>query len=261
MAMYHWCAEEILGWSRAQVYLHNDEEVSENHLNQLETVVERLKKHEPIQYVFSKAMFRSLELFVDANVLIPRPETEELVELVLVEQQDRQLSVLDIGTGSGCIALALKKERPSWKVSACDVSREAMKVALRNAKENELEISVFHCDITDSELAWPQKLWDVVVSNPPYIRHEARNDIEQNVKGHEPHLALFAPANNPYYFFRKITEHALQLNARFVYFETEALAISELKMQLSALWPGSIRTASDLAGKPRFLVLAPSQAS
>lgn len=256
MAMYHWCMEEIHGWNRARVYLANDDAVSEAHLAQWNSVIDRLKKQEPLQYIFSKAIFRNLELFVDANVLIPRPETEELVDLVLMDQDASSLSILDIGTGSGCIALSIKQERMNWTVAGCDVSEAALKVANQNAGTLALEVGFFRCDVSQSEAVFVRPSYDIIVSNPPYIRHHAEGEIEQNVKGHEPHIALFAPENDPFFFFRKITEHAVKLDVRQIYFETEALNISALIDELAALWNGSIKSVNDLAGKPRFIVLS-----
>lgn len=251
-ALYHWCAQELMGWSRAEAYLHNAEVVEHTLLQRWNQVIERLKQHEPIQYIFGKAWFHNLVLRVDRNVLIPRPETEELVQLVLDSQLSASgLRIADVGTGSGCIALALKKERPHWAVSGCDVSPEALAVASSNARDNRLAVDFFLLDLHSDEFLTAR--FDVVVSNPPYIPTDLKHTLAANVIGHEPHLALFAPAGDPFYFFRRITALALAWEAKAVFFETHATEVESLVAALEPLWPGLITTHPDMQGKMRFL--------
>lgn len=252
-SLYHWCVSEIHGWSRVEAYTHNQDLVSDAVSKQWRQVVERLKKMEPIQYIFGKAQFMDLELKVTPNVLIPRPETEELVQLVLDTEKSETLTILDIGTGSGCIPLALKYYRPTWEVRSTDISIEALDVAMSNASMLSLKVDFFQSDIrTHMDL----KGVDVVVSNPPYIPSDRANDLEANVLKFEPHLALFSPENDPFYFFKRIAELAARDGVRAVYFETHATDMKELIASLSISWQGSIAVNKDLSGKERFLVLS-----
>lgn len=166
----------------------------------------RLSAGEPLQYVTGKAFFYGLELAARPGALIPRPETEELVEWVVfdLQKQDKP-SILDIGTGSGCIAIALKKNIPSAVVSATDISPEALSIAAENAAHCQTEINFFQHDVLNEEL--PGR-WDVLVSNPPYISSSEASDLAEHVVAHEPHLALFAPGPDPLVFYRAIAEKA-----------------------------------------------------
>lgn len=254
-ALYHWSAQELMGWSRGETYLHNAGVVDEALLKRWNDVIGRLRQHEPIQYIFEKAWFHNLVLHVDKNVLIPRPETEELVQLVLSSLDPASgIHILDAGTGSGCIALALKHECPRWTVSGCDVSPEALAMAGRNARDNGLEVDFFLLDLKDDALL-PAR-FDVVVSNPPYIPADWKHTLAANVVGHEPHLALFAPAADPFYFFRRITVRAVAWEAKAVFFETHATGVEDLVAALTPLWPGTIVVHRDMQGKERFLQLS-----
>ena len=254
-SIYHWCIAELEGWNRAEAYMHNADLVAESELNRWKETTERLKKHEPIQYIFGKAQFMELELYVNATVLIPRPETEELVQLVFDHESSDVLKVLDIGTGSGCIPLALKAGRPDWRISACDISLEALEIASKNAKALNLDIDLFHADIREE----PEQVdFDVIVSNPPYIPVDLAESLEANVLDYEPHIALFSPAHDPFYFFKRIAEIAEKAGVSKVYFETHATDIEALLSILSGVWQGEIAAKKDLSGKDRFVVLSRS---
>jgi len=251
-SLYHWCVQEIHGWSRAEVYSRNEEEVPEPAQGTWESVMARLAEFVPIQYIFNKAPFFDFELYVDENVLIPRPETEELVQLLLDENDGKELGVLDIGTGSGCIPIAIKKARPNWNVSGCDISEGALNVARKNSDLLKLDVDFYHADASNmGEL----KGVDIIISNPPYIPVDRKETLEQNVLEHEPHLALFSPESDPFYFFRVITQLAEKSDVKSVYFETHATEMDDLLAALRPLWPGSIRLAKDIGGKERFVVL------
>ncbi|MEX2597758.1 MAG: peptide chain release factor N(5)-glutamine methyltransferase [Salibacteraceae bacterium] len=252
-SLYHWCVLEIEGWNRAQAYLHNDDVVATDRLNRWKEVIAELQNKRPIQYIFNKSTFFDLDLFVDERVLIPRPETEELVEWVLEEESSLDLRVLDVGTGSGCIALALKSARPYWEVSACDVSEDALAVARQNAAKTHLPIRFALCDLRQSNFQLNQV--DVVVSNPPYIPNNLNGSLAPNVQNHEPHLALFAPENEPFYFFKRIADVAKKAGVKRVYFETHASDVEELSRAVQSFWSGLLTVKNDLNGKPRFLKL------
>jgi release factor glutamine methyltransferase len=253
MEIYHWCMEEIHGFTRVSAYLHNDDAVSEDALSQWKEVITRLKNNEPVQYIFQKAFFRDLVLSVNPSVLIPRPETEELVQLVLDHEGQDKIKVLDIGTGSGCIPLSLKHERAKWQVSGVDVSEQALEVARRNATQLGFEVNFELMNVLEIENL--EGKVDVIVSNPPYIPQTLLAGMDENVKKHEPHLALFVPDTKPFLFFEKVTELAINAGAKSIYFETHATEMNALKAALATIWKSEITSHFDLSGKERFLRL------
>ena len=166
----------------------------------------RLMTGEPVQYILNRAHFWEMNLIVNSNVLIPRPETEELVHLIIKDlNHSEKFEILDIGTGSGCIALALKKELPNARVQGLDVSSAAIEVAIENATEQKLEKEWITEDIASYETS---KKYDIIVSNPPYIPVSDKTEMANNVLDFEPHLALFAPDNDPLFFYKKIGDFA-----------------------------------------------------
>ncbi len=253
LSLYHWCAQEIEGWSKSKTYLMNDTHVSESSLLRWKEVIERLKENEPVQYIFNKAQFGDFELYVDHNVLIPRPETEDLVALLLAHESDGKMRVLDIGTGSGCIALAMKHARMEWEVSACDISASAIEVAQRNAKNLGLPVNLFQRDVLSDEAEFPEV--DIYISNPPYIPTEAKSAMHSNVLNHEPHVALFAPEDDPLAFYKRIAHLAVKNAVKRVYFETHATDMDAFKDELSTIWKGTISVHNDISGKGRFVIL------
>nr|WP_317623246.1 peptide chain release factor N(5)-glutamine methyltransferase [Paenimyroides ceti] len=182
--------------------------LSAEQLAQWQGVLEQLLTEKPIQYVFSKAYFYGLEFSVNEHTLIPRPETEELVEWIIhtVKQQPlKQWRILDIGTGSGCIPVTLAKNISNAVVTSMDVSEKALEVAKRNADHNGVSVRFLHQDVLKTVSI---EEYDLIVSNPPYVRHLEKIEIQKNVLGYEPHLALFVDDSNPLLFYRKITELA-----------------------------------------------------
>lgn len=176
---------------------------------QIDDIIARLKKYEPIQHIIGETEFFGLPFVVNENVLIPRPETEELVELILNENFESNLKVLDIGTGSGAIAIALAKHLKSANVSAWDVSVMALDVAVLNSKKNNTSVNFRGVDVLSD---YPQdEKYDIIVSNPPYILEDEKKDMEQNVLGYEPHIALFVPNERPLLFYERIADIALDL--------------------------------------------------
>jgi release factor glutamine methyltransferase len=252
-ALYHWCVAELEGWTRAQAYLHDDEDWDDARIARWEKVIARLQQQEPIQYIFGKTAFFGLELHVDDRVLIPRPETEELVEWVLESEGLEEEQILDIGTGSGCIALALKSQRPQWQVRGCDVSEDALSVASGNAAQLHLPVEFVKADVLEDGAIFH---WGTVwVSNPPYIPEGRKAEMEDRVLQHEPHLALFEA--HPLQFFEAILKRAMDAGIRKVYFETHAQEKQALEELVQSIAGGKARTAfkNDLAGKPRFLMV------
>lgn len=212
--------EEYMGLKRIDIALKSDFLIDKKSLNLMQIATKQLEQEIPIQYIIGKTEFFGLPFHVNKEVLIPRPETEELVEQVLKKVsliktcntsknetiKEKQLKVLDIGTGSGCIAISLKKQLPSSEVSALDVSNKALRVAKKNALLNNVDINFIHLDILKTNDL--DKLYDVIISNPPYVRELEKKEIKNNVLNNEPHLALFVDNKNPLLFYNKIAELA-----------------------------------------------------
>lgn len=200
--------EELKGWRRMDYLMRANETVTLHEEGKWQNVLHQLEQYRPIQYIFGKAYFYGLEFKVNENTLIPRPETEELVEWIVHENNKKQqLSILDIGTGSGCIPISLAKNLPQAQVAAIDVSEAALAVAKENATANNVEVNFILTDILTAETLSQQ--YDVIVSNPPYVRNLEKADIKPNVLEHEPHLALFVEDTDPLIFYRRIAQLAL----------------------------------------------------
>jgi release factor glutamine methyltransferase len=182
---------------------------SEKQIENWNAILAKLQQEIPIQYILGKTHFYGLDFEVDENVLIPRQETEELVEWIITNQQTNKPTnqqILDIGTGSGCIAISLAKNLPAAKVSAIDVSEHALSVAKKNADLNQVDVTFIHQNILETEDL--QATFDIIVSNPPYVRNLEKAEIKKNVLEHEPHLALFVEDHDALIFYRKIAELA-----------------------------------------------------
>lgn len=186
-------------------------------LEGLDAITERLKKNEPVQYVLGEAWFAGMKFKVNKNVLIPRPETEEMVDWAVKESQnssrpgqDKTQKILDVGTGSGCIPITLKKKLPDADVSAIDVCSEALFTATENAIELNAEVNFILLDFLDEEKWKELGNFDIIVSNPPYIPQREKNSIPERVTSFEPHLALFVPDNDPLLFYKKLSRFGSQ---------------------------------------------------
>jgi len=191
-----------------------------------QAVLEELLSGKPIQYITHEAPFYGLDLYVDESVLIPRPETEQLVHWILQDNQDFKGSVLDIGTGSGCIPLVLKKHWPKAQISGCDISAEAIDTAQQNSNELKLEVNFFQKDILQEDI----NTYDIIISNPPYITNFEKDKMHKNVLEHEPHIALFVDDSDPLKFYKKIVQIASKQRTA-CYFET-----SEYHRELLDSW-------------------------
>ena len=196
---------KLTGFSNTEIILNKNTIFSAEQRKILDSFIEKLKIHMPIQYILGKTEFYGLEFIVNQSVLIPRPETEELVEWILNSVHDNSnLKLLDIGTGSGCIAIGLKNNLTQSQITAFDISEEALLIAQKNAELNNLKINFEQVDILKN-LNLNEK-WDVIVSNPPYIPENEKIEISQNVLDFEPHLALFVPEFDPLVFYKKIAD-------------------------------------------------------
>ncbi len=199
-SIFNLLSEDYLKIPRSKILLAKEINLNESNQNLFLSALERLKTHEPIQYVLGKTTFMDLEFKVNSSVLIPRPETEELVRLMLKDNLDGK-EILDIGTGSGCIAISLAKNLPNSKVTALDISSDALKVAKENAKLNNVKVNFINADIFEYK---SKKKFDIIVSNPPYVLESEKPSMKQNVLVFEPHLALFVSDENPLIFYDRI---------------------------------------------------------
>lgn len=257
--------ETITKLTKAQLLSNSDLVLSEEQKNAAGQFILRLKQNEPIQYILGETEFYGLKFKVNPSVLIPRPETEELIEWILLDSGKKTpLSFgrggggevrhfLDIGTGSGCIAIALKKKFLNFDVSAMDISSEALKVAKQNAELNDVEINFIQADVLNiNEL---DKKYDVIVSNPPYVLQRDKNNMQSNVLDFEPHIALFVDDDNPLIFYRKIAELAKNhLNENgSLYFEIHAEQGENCKKLLELIGFENIMLRKDLSGNDRMI--------
>ena len=256
-ALAWWIMEEETGLSRSQMLTGCK---GTTNFSNLQAKIERILHFEPIQYIFGHTLWNGLDLKVTPATLIPRPETAELVETIvnkfnrqsIVNRQssNRQFRVLDIGTGSGCIAIALKKAHPEWQVTGIDMSEEAIEVAKENAKRNGVEVEFLVADIFNLQSSISNLQYDIIVSNPPYICESEKADMRPNVLNYEPATALFVPDNDPLKFYRRIAELKL---GKHLFFEINEAYPDELSAMLSELGYTDIQITNDIYGKPRII--------
>lgn len=259
--------EYLHNLKRIDVSLNPDFEVSEMDLEKWNVIISELKTEKPIQYITGEAWFYGYRFEVNENTLIPRPETEELVEWIVestkLEAGSWKLNILDIGTGSGCIPISLKKEIPNAIVSAIDVSEKALEMARKNAIDNEVEVNFMLQNILEiddlksiptSNFQLPAS-FDVIVSNPPYVRNLEKQEIKKNVLAYEPHLALFVEDTNALLFYRKIAELALTSlvpNGK-LFFEINQYLGKETVELLENLGFKNIELRKDFVGNNRMI--------
>ncbi|MCC6251817.1 MAG: peptide chain release factor N(5)-glutamine methyltransferase [Bacteroidia bacterium] len=252
---YHTCYY-IKQWGKARVLFEKDTTLTPEDLNTFAQVLKDLQVHKPIQYIFEETEFYKLRFKVDEDVLIPRPETEELVDWVVKDYLGkRKIKLLDIGTGSGCIAVALAKNLISPLVYALDVSPKSLIVADINAKENNVEINLLNVDILELTDAVMDEQFDIIISNPPYILPLEADKMEKNVLAYEPHLALFVSNNDPLQFYKAISNFALLnlIKGGSLYFETHENYHKEVVELLKEKGFINIQSKKDLQNKPRFV--------
>ena len=246
--------ESYFGYSSAEVVLSLQNKASAADELRFKDDLAQLKENVPIQYLIGKVDFAGVQLKINPSVLIPRPETEELVHWILATVSNtKSIQVLDIGTGSGCIALALKKVRPNWHISAWDIDNNALRIAQQNAKDNALYID-FHCVDTLSEKL-PKNNWDIIISNPPYVPAALKQTTQPHVLAHEPHHAIFVPDNRPLYFYEHICDYAMQQLrvSGNLFFEGHAPLMESLKILLQQAGFSDIVLRNDFRTNPRFI--------
>lgn len=254
-----YCFEDLVGVRKHELSLKSNDTVSESDLLKLNFAVRDLKAFKPIQYIVGIAHFYGLRFCVNKHTLIPRPETEELVHLVIhdinsvVEKTDRELNLIDIGTGSGCIAIALKKNIPSLNVSALDISNHALEVAKKNAIQNNVSVQFTHQDILS--LPSLEKLFDVIVSNPPYVRELEKEQMQANVLDYEPHLALFVADEQPFIYYKAIANFGLKhlTTGGKLYLEINEFLAEDLAEMIGGMGFKNVEVLKDVNNKNRIL--------
>ncbi|MFC4210661.1 peptide chain release factor N(5)-glutamine methyltransferase [Pedobacter lithocola] len=252
-AIFNLSVISILGINQSELLLPTDKELDTKDLDKLNKVLKELSTGMPIQQILGETIFYKLPFKITADVLIPRPETEELVDWMITELKDKNKSLLDIGTGSGCIPITLKKNLPQLDVSAIDVSANALSIAKENASLNKVEVNFIEADILNysSDIKY-----DVIVSNPPYIREVEKADMHENVLAHEPHLALFVSDENPLIFYDAISDFALKnLNPNgYLFFEINEYLWAETLQILMDKRFKNIELKKDMQGKDRMVL-------
>ena len=246
--------EQHLDYKRIDVSLKSETLISPKTFEYFETIISRLLTYEPIQYILGTTSFFGLEFKVDSNVLIPRHETEELVAWILKQTDSSQsLKILDIGTGSGCIAISLVKHLPNVEIYALDVSPKALEIAEFNAQQNAVKLNMIKANVLDWK---PTDLsFDLIVSNPPYVREIEKERMAPNVLEHEPHLALFVENDNPLVFYRAIVELGKQTLKKQgqLYFEINEYLGKETQALFSSDTFEDVQLKSDIFGKHRMI--------
>ncbi len=248
----YWIIEETTGLTRTQILTGG--KVTKN-ISNYKVILQRIQKKEPIQYIFGHTMWMGLDLRVTPATLIPRPETAELIENIdqLVGKQDcpidssTSIRVLDIGTGSGNIAIAIKKRHPDWEVWGMDISKEALAVAQDNALQNKADVQFIKGDIFSDEI----KDFDLIVSNPPYIMEQEKKEMENTVLDYEPSTALFVPDDNPLRFYRRIAEIK---KAPIVVFEINQKMGAAMRELMAEQGYVDIQLKQDSYGNDRILI-------
>lgn len=250
--------ENITSWKKIDRVVNKHVELSATQIAKLEQVSNDLLKHRPVQYALGEAWFYGMKFYVDESVLIPRPETEELVEWVVNDfqcKQQQDLSILDIGSGSGCIPIAIKKNLAWAEVQSCDVSEAALHVAKQNAAALNVGVKFLQLDFLNAA-KWQQLgNFDVIISNPPYIPNEEIVKMEKHVVDFEPHLALFVENENPLVFYKAIAGFAAQhLKTKgAVYMETHMALANEVAALFSNELFKTVEVRKDLQGKDRMV--------
>ncbi|WP_316737234.1 peptide chain release factor N(5)-glutamine methyltransferase [Pedobacter aquatilis] len=252
-ALFNLSISNTLKLTQSEILLKQDKVLTVKQSDKLLKILEDLKTGKPIQHILGETFFYNLPFKVNENVLVPRPETEELVDWIIHEVKDSKRNLLDIGTGSGCIAVSLKKNLEHLDVSAIDVSGKALKVAQDNAKLNKVDVNFIEADILNYN---SNEIYDIIVSNPPYIRELEKAEMHKNVLEHEPHNALFVPDENPLIFYSAIADFAIKnLNpSGYLFFEINEFLWEETLQILIDKQFKNIELKKDMQGKDRMIM-------
>lgn len=254
-AIFFIVMEHLFNFTRNAYLLHKSSTISESELLKVYFILKDLKKGIPLQYVLGEAYFMGMKLKVSPDVLIPRPETEELVDWIIKNHRSENIdTIIDIGTGSGCIALGLKKFLPKTTVYALDVSKAALQIAQENAALNKLAIKCIEADVLSPHLQLNSK-FSIIVSNPPYVTNAETASMHKNVLENEPHLALFVPYNDALIFYKKILNIAQNqlINKGWVYFEINQNRAAEMQQLFYEFNFHNIEIKKDISGNYRMI--------
>lgn len=254
-ALTLWVVSEIMELSKATIKAFPEKELTVLQQELSSSILMELKTGKPLQYILGYTEFYGLRFVVNPAVLIPRPETEELVEWILsIVDPKQQLSILDIGTGSGCIPISLKKNLPKARISAMDISPEALQTAKINAQLNEVEIDFIEADILNHSQLTTQN-FQLIVSNPPYVTPDDKEEMHLNVVGFEPHTALFVPQNDPLLFYKAIAHFALTnlTPGGFLFLEINESYGQETAELLNSKGFRNIEIKKDMSGRDRMI--------
>lgn len=245
--------EYLKGWKQADLLLRADEEVSDFIAGKADAIIARLLDNEPLQYILGETYWHGMTLKVTPDVLIPRPETSELVDLITSENTAPDLNVLDVCTGSGCIAVALANTLPFAKVTGTDISDPALAVARENASLRKLKVGFMHSDAL-GQFPFDDGSMDIVVSNPPYITESEKKEMEPNVLDHEPGLALFVPDSDPLRFYTAISREGFRVTrpGGKIYFEINHLFARQVSRMMTETGWDDVQILPDMHGKQRF---------
>ncbi len=252
--MFQLALKKRLNLSDSDLLLSDELRMSESDLLYFRSIVKRLLDSEPFQYIFGETEFYGLILKTDKRALIPRPETEELVDWILKSHKDLE-NIVDVCSGSGCISLALKKNIPQAIVTGIDISSEALSLSKENAQLNQLDVTFEENDVLQNSLPFEKNSLDVIVSNPPYVMENEKVEMHNHVLEHEPHLALFVEDNNPLIFYREISKKAMELlkTEGWIYFEINEQFGKEMQELLQESGFKNIELKADLQEKNRMI--------
>ena len=250
--------EKITGWKKLNRVINKETRLSAGKNRLLQKYTKELMAHKPVQYVLNEAWFFGMKFLVNEAVLIPRPETEELVKWIIDENpkgKPGSVRIVDIGTGSGCIPVALKKNLPHFEIYSCDASQAAIEIARQNALSNQVEVNFIHLDFLNSSSRKSLPAADIIVSNPPYIPLKQKTEMSPHIVSYEPHLALFVADSDPYVFYRAIADFASeQLKPEGkIYAELPAGSAADISGVFQSFGFDSIEIHKDMQGKDRML--------
>jgi release factor glutamine methyltransferase len=247
--------QSLLGFSRIDVVLKKEEEINEKKLPLIKDVLEKIKNDNPIQYILGSTEFYRLKFKVTPDVLIPRPETEELVDLIIKENKKPNPLILDIGTGSGCIAVSLKRNIPDSFVYGIDISPDVLAIAKENAQINNTDIIFLKHNILHQKESYSFPEFDIIVSNPPYVLESEKKVMKANVIDHEPNIALFVPDEDPFMFYNAIAKFAIKhiKPGGLLYFEINERFAFDLELNLKKLGLINAVCFKDINNKDRIL--------
>ena len=245
--------EDVLQWKPVDIVMRENDQLPSFFPARLDEIISRLLRHEPLQYILGKARFHGHEFTVTPAVLIPRPETEQLVDMIVDQNQESDLQVLDIGTGSGCIAISLARALKFAQVTAIDISTDALAIAQHNAETLRTRVHFVVQDILTCRA--PSEAWNIIVSNPPYITESEKMAMEPNVLNYEPAGALFVPDNDPILYYRAIASYSARAlkNGGRLYLEINRAMTQQVSDTLRQAGLRNIMVYNDFNGNNRFV--------